>query len=116
MRFLADVNLPQSVIQFLRKAGYDVLDIKVTNPTIGDVEIIKLAIDDHRIILTLDKDFQVLVQYPKYQIGVIAIRLKIQDAKHYCEMLKDLLETKTEDDLIKSLTILQEEVIESFPY
>lgn len=38
MKFLADVNIPQSVINFLIKSGCDVLDIKKQNLATKDID------------------------------------------------------------------------------
>ncbi len=65
MKFLADVNIPQSVILFLSKAGYDVLDIKKKSLKLTDTEIVSIAKKENRTILTRDKDFIALTQYPQ---------------------------------------------------
>lgn len=116
MKFLADVNITQTVIKFLRQNGHDVLDIKKENLKFFDVEIIKIALKENRIILTHDKDFLALVKYPKYQVGVIAIRLKRQNAQYFCERLRNLFEDKTEEALNNSLTIITEETTTSNRY
>jgi predicted nuclease of predicted toxin-antitoxin system len=116
MRFLADANITQKVIDLLHLAGHDVLDIKKLDQETPDIEIIKLALNENRIILTHDKDFLGLTKFPKYQVGMIVIRLKIQNATHHYKKLKFLLETKNGDTLISSLTILTEESAESYPY
>lgn len=69
MKFLADINIPQSVILYLSQNNHDVLDFKKANLLAKDTDIIKLAQKDRRIVLTLDKDFIVLTQFPKYQVA-----------------------------------------------
>lgn len=116
MKFVADVNISQSVIKFLRRAGHNVIDIKRLNPLIGDKEIINLALEEKRIVLTHDKDFLVLTQYPKFHAAIILIKLEKQNAKHFRERLKDLLKEQPENILNNSLTILEEDTFESYPY
>ncbi len=116
MRFLADVNITQTLIKFLRSKNHNVLDIKVFDQKISDVEIIKLALKEGRIILTHDKDFEVLSKYPKYHVGIIKIRLKIQNSPHFCERINFLLKQKSEKVLHGSLTILEENSNDSYPY
>lgn len=116
MKFLADVNIPQSVITDLERDNHDVLDIKSMNRLAPDTEIVKIAKREKRIILTLDKDFIALTQYPKYQIPTIVIRLLIQTPEHTLEHLTELLENQEEKILQKSLTIIKEESAESYPY
>lgn len=116
MKFLADVNITQTVITYLRKAGYDVTDIKQKNRKSSDIEIVKLALKEKRIVLTHDKDFLGLTQYPKYQVSIILFRLQIQNAEYFREKLQELIENQSEEILEKSLTIIKEESAESYPY
>ncbi len=43
MKFLADINIAQSVIKFLRENGHYVLDSKQDYLLVKDTEIIELA-------------------------------------------------------------------------
>lgn len=116
MKFLADVNIPQSVITSLTQLGHDVLDIKKQNLKTKDIEIIHLAKQQDRIILTRDKDFIALTQFPKYQVATIAIRLKIQTPEHMLKHLNQLLKNQDEHVLRNALTIIKEETADSHPY
>lgn len=116
MRFIADVNIAQTVITSLRKKGHNVIDLKTANRTTQDSEIIKLALQENRIVLTHDTDFLALTQYPQYQVPVILIRLRKQNANHFWEKLHDLIEQQSEELLATSLTILTEESADSYPY
>lgn len=91
MKFLADINIPQSVITALTAQGHDVLDIKKISLESKDTELIQIAQKEERIILTRDKDFIALLQYPKYQIPTIVIRLKIQMPEYIKERLLQFL-------------------------
>lgn len=75
MKFIADVNIAQLIIRKLRQDGHAVTDVKKENLSVKDTEIIKQAIQANQIILTHDRDFEGLTKYPKYQAGIIAIRL-----------------------------------------
>lgn len=116
MKFLADVNIPQSVIADLAKNSHDVTDIKSGNRLAPDTEIIQIAKREGRIILTLDKDFIALTQYPKYQVPTIVVRLLDQTPHHILEHLTELFQNQKEKTLQKSLTIIKEESAESYPY
>ncbi len=116
MKFIADANLAQIVIKFLRQSGHDVVDIKEISSTETDVNIIKKALSEGRIILTHDKDFLGLIKFPKYQVGMIVIRLLNQKSRNHLKKLKQLLEDDSEDSLLNSLTILTEDSIEHYPY
>lgn len=113
MKFLADVNIPQTIINALINLGHDVLDIKEQSLQLTDIEIIKLAQKEQRIILTKDKDFLTLVQFPKYKVATIAIRLNFQQPQHILGHLIELLQNQEEKILTKSLTIIREETADS---
>ncbi len=55
MKFLADENIPQSIIRQLREQGHQVKDIKKTPKSLTDAQVISLA--HNAIVLTFDKDF-----------------------------------------------------------
>lgn len=116
MKFLADVNIPQSLIYKLAEEGFDVLDTKKQKLVLADVEIIDIAKKEQRIILTLDKDFISLAQYPKYQVPTIVIRLMNQHPEKIVEKVLALLKNQDENLLSKSLTIVKEEAANSYPY
>lgn len=116
MKFIADVNVARVVIKFLHQSGHDVVDIKKKSSTKADIDIIRIALNENRIILTHDKDFLGLVKFPKYQVGMIVIRLSDQKTLNHLKKLKQLLEEDAEEVLMSSLTILTEDSIEHYPY
>ena len=116
MKFISDANIAQKVIKLLNKSEHDVIDIKKLDPTTPDVEIIKLAKKENRIILTHDRDFLGLAKFPKYKVGMIVIRLRIQNASHHYEKLKDVLVKYSTKELLDSLTIINEDSVEIYPY
>lgn len=109
MRFLADVNIAQSVIRFLRNCSYNVLDAKKDLLLESDTKIISIAQKEDRIILTRDKDFMKLVKLPKYQVPTIVFRLTDQKPANIKNYLEKLLENTEEEILVKSLTIIQDD-------
>lgn len=116
MKFLADVNIAQSVIFFLRQLGYEVLDSKKDHLRSSDIQIIEIAKRETLIILTRDKDYIHLVPLPKYKVPTIILRLLDQKPDHVIKHLKELLLNQKEDILNKSLTIVTEDSIDSHPY
>lgn len=59
--FQANENFPAPSIQILRQNQLDVESILETSPGISDPEVIRRAIEGHRIILTFDKDYGELI-------------------------------------------------------
>ena len=52
LRFLADENIPYTVVSKLRKLGYDIISVLNYRPGMTDEEAIELAIKEKRIIIT----------------------------------------------------------------
>lgn len=116
MKFLADINIPQSVILYLVQNEHDVLDLKKINLLAKDTELIKIALKEERIVLTLDKDFIGLTQFPKYHVACIVIRLKDQNPKNIINYLNQLLNNQKTEILEKSLTIIKADIAESHSF
>ena len=57
MKFLADECCDRDLVGALRNAGYDVLYVLELKPGATDDEVLALAFDQRRILLTEDKDF-----------------------------------------------------------
>src|SRR4030065_740911 len=75
MLFLADENCDLTVVRALRAAGHDVLCVSEITPRAEDSEVIKLAVDEKRILLTEDKDFgQWVYSHGQKTLGVIFLR------------------------------------------
>lgn len=65
MKFLADENVPQTIIRYLRAQGHDTTDIKRTSHRgEPDTTLLALAVDEDRVLMTLDKDFVAPVYLP----------------------------------------------------
>lgn len=108
MKFLADVNIAQLIIKFLRKHSYNVLDAKKDLLLELDTKIIHIAQQENRIILTRDKDFIELVKLPKYQVPTIIFRLTDQKPENIRIYLEKTLEKTTVKILSTSLTIIED--------
>ena len=78
---IADENIPLPIIEMLFKNGIDTVSIFENNRGISDIEIITMAQNPAKIILTEDKDFGDLIfAYKQNQVSVILLRY------HYTDM------------------------------
>jgi predicted nuclease of predicted toxin-antitoxin system len=77
MRLLADENFPRPTIEVLRAQGHDVTWVRTDFPGAKDSEILRRAIAEKRIVLTLDKDFRHLAvrESEARDCGVILFRI-----------------------------------------
>jgi predicted nuclease of predicted toxin-antitoxin system len=116
MKFIADVNIPQSIINELIKRKHNVLDCKKSLLDASDIKLIEVARKEKRIILTKDKDFIALTRYPKYKVSTIVIRLQNQSSKNILDILLDLIENQNEKLLNSSLTIIKDNAARSYSY
>ena len=57
MRFLVDVCAGRSVVEWLKKKGYDTTFVRDRDPSMADEAILEWAYAEERVLITLDKDF-----------------------------------------------------------
>ena len=61
MGYVFDVNVGKPVVDYFRTKGFDITSVQELNPQIDDDEILRMAVEQNRILITLDKDFGELV-------------------------------------------------------
>lgn len=73
MRFLADENVPENAVKFLREKGHDV---SRSAPGTSDKALAETARREHRVILTHDKDFANILEFPpRLYPGIVLLRI-----------------------------------------
>lgn len=74
--FLADENMPGASIRRLRATGLDVASVREETPGIDDPAVLARAVQDGRILLTLDKGFGRLIYLERLRSppGVVSFR------------------------------------------
>lgn len=85
MRFLADENFPRAAVAALTSAGHDVIWVQAVSPGASDAEVLAMATQGRRILLTFDKDFGELAAGRRLPetCGIILLRVpmpRFQDA------------------------------------
>ena len=93
MRFLADMGIPSSIVVQLRQRGHDAIHLREQGlQRLPDGEILRKAIDENRILLTLDLDFSEIVALSDNQkVGVVIFRLRNTRAHHIMARLEKVL-------------------------
>lgn len=61
MKFLTDVNASGALAQWLRDLGHDVKQVADRDVSLPDEEILRWAVQEQRIIVTTDKDFEEMI-------------------------------------------------------
>ena len=95
MKFLANENVPISSVTYLKTHGFNITAIGIDNPSITDDEVMKIAIDEGRTIITYDSDYGELIFKHGYKpnAGVIFIRFQPSDPLDTTKILERLLST-----------------------
>ena len=77
MRVLVDANLPASIVEFLNQLGHDAVWSGTLIPTTSpDDHVVARAIQDSRVILTMDLDFSKIIQKSRLnEPSLITLRL-----------------------------------------
>ena len=113
LKFLTDENISPSLVKALRSKKFDVKDIKEES-LFGtkDTEILKLAYEENRVVITHDKDFANLLSYSliKHK-GVILLRFLNQSPKNVVKSFVPVLEQLKESKIRNSLVIVSEDYV-----
>ncbi|MDI6713935.1 MAG: DUF5615 family PIN-like protein [Thermodesulfovibrio sp.] len=107
MRFLTDENLFEPIVEYLRDLGHDVLNIRDNLSGIKDDEVYKIACEQNRIIITMDKDFSKIFRFhPKYCGGIIVVKIYRHTIKETCEIFKKFFIMLKEKDIFGNLIVI----------
>ena len=98
MKLLADENIPSSVVRELADGGYDIVWIRTEAPGISDLDVMRFACKENRIILTYDKDFGELAVKDNLcpSAGIILFRLPLKNPARIAEYILDILKSRTD--------------------
>jgi len=93
MFFLANENFPLTSVKILRDAGYNVESILEKVPGAKDLEVLKKAKKEKRIILTFDRDYgELIYKYKKFPpLGVLYFKLDPHTPEEPAEILLKII-------------------------
>ena len=107
LRFLADESCDFAVVRALRRAGFDVLAVSEVTTRSDDLQLIKQAAVEDRIVLTEDKDFGWLVYVSHEEsAGVILVRFPGQARSLLPEAILNLVHDPS-NELTNSFVVVQ---------
>ena len=97
MKLLADECCDAGLVVSLRAAGHDVTYVTEQNAGSSDDEVLLMAYDEERILLTEDKDFgELAYRLRKPSAGIVLIRIDVKDRHMKWPRLKGLIENYEE--------------------
>lgn len=113
VRFLADMPVSPLTVAMLRTRGYDALHVREREmQQAADEDILSLARQEERIVLTMDLDFGTLLALGHgTEPGVIIFRLTSNHPDFVNSRLLAVLNTLPEKELFHSITIVEDEKI-----
>lgn len=116
MKLLANENFPYPSIFYLRDKGFDIVSIGMEHPSIRDSEVMSIAINESRTILTFDRDYgELIFRYGyKPEMGIIYLRLVNYTPIYPGVIIESLL--RSELDLRRALTVIDEQGIRQRRY
>jgi predicted nuclease of predicted toxin-antitoxin system len=115
MRLLIDENVPASVVRALEAEGYDLRWIRIEAPGISDSDVLRVAHQEERVVLTLDKDFgELAVRDTRFpSCGIILVRLPRMDPSQMARYLRDVIGSR--EDWEGHFSVIEEDRIRMRP-
>ena len=108
MKFLVDQDVYGTTSAFLKHLGHDVVRVSQLGLSAADdADILRVARDESRILVTRDRDFGALVFVRHAGPGILYLRIlpSSQDAVH--NELERVLTTCTETELQASFVVVE---------
>lgn len=117
MKLLANENIPSASVSVLKAEGFDVRAVGLDFPGITDRDVIQLAIEEERTIITFDRDYGELIFKHGYSPpgGVIYLRFKSFNPEEPGKYLTAIL-TGSDIDFTQALTVIDEDRIRQRKY
>lgn len=111
MKFIADENIYKPIIDYLRVERHNVFSIAESEYSGSkDEEIYNLACRQKRIIITMDKDFSRILNFPPQNCGgIIIVKIYRQKVDETLKIFKKHFRKLEEKDIKRNLVIISPE-------
>ena len=111
IRFLANMNISPKTVESLSKKGWDIIRVSNILPVnTSDQEILDLARQEGRVVVTQDLDFSALLALGGFdQPSLITLRLSVSDPESINQRLLELL-PQLEDALSGGCAVTIEDI------
>ena len=107
LRLLVDVGVGKKVERWLQEHGHDVKSVRDINPRMSDREILKIAVSEKRLVVTMDKDFGELVYNSGLPHGgVLLLRLEDATSEKKAEIVSKIME-RYSDRLMNAFSVFK---------
>ena len=93
MKVIVDAGVGTAVESLLEDLGHDVLSVRKLDPAMPDLEILERATAEHRLVITMDKDFGELVyRQSREHAGVLLLRLGSATGDRKARIVREIFE------------------------
>ena len=76
MKLIVDEGVDKPIVDYLRTLGYDIYYVLEMLPGLSDQEVLSLANNERRVLMTMDTDFGELVfRLKEVSSGVLLLRI-----------------------------------------
>jgi predicted nuclease of predicted toxin-antitoxin system len=108
VRFLADENVEEPIVEALLAAGHDVVRVGEVGAGIPDRQVLELANRESRLLLTNDKDFgEFYYREGMISSGVVLLRLRTEDGARKAASLLAVI-SRAGDHLLGHFAVIAE--------
>ena len=113
MKILADENLFEPIIRYLRQLNHYLLSIRDEGLSgIKDDEVYQIACKENRVIITMDKDFSRFFRFPAEKCGgIVIVKIYKKDLQDTLALFKQYFTALKEDDVLKNFVFITPEGI-----
>jgi predicted nuclease of predicted toxin-antitoxin system len=97
MKFLADENISNKVVGYLRSKGIDIISIKELATGNSDESVLETANNQKRVLITFDADFGEIIFRRKLQAqGIILLKFVPKSSQHIADTISNVLATQAQ--------------------
>lgn len=113
MKILADENLYEPIIDFLKETKNEVFSIRDEGLSgITDEKLYKIACENEMLIITMDKDFTNILRFPPHKCdGIIVLKIYKKSVQETLQIFKKFFNNLKISDIKKNLCIITPDTI-----
>ena len=110
IKFLLDANMPNSSTEIVKKSGWKAINVRdIGMGNVEDEDIVKYAFDNNYVIITRDRGFGNIFNYPKgTHQGIVILKLPSRfTAEEINMLLLEFFKSIDEQKITKLITIIE---------
>ncbi len=98
LKLLFDVGVSKKAEEHFKNLGFDVFAVRDVDASMKDIDILKFAVKEQKLIITMDKDFGELVfNSKKTHSGVLLLRMEDANWKEKIDTLSEIFKKYSKD-------------------